>query len=249
MSEDTLKPIFIKKNKNLTRPQIRTLNVIRGRARVDNDVAYQSIESKLGIGSADILLKYISQCQLNINFSETLFKSFLEDTNYRSVYEINIKGDPYTNSRNAAEDRIFLDLYKNVTAFERPKYGSIDIHNQPGTDASQYGKCYFVLDDNVRIRTTITSCDSFSTTQIGVLDYPLHILDALHTNELVYIYNTAIGNSTNNAGTKYGYKEVQYHGPISFSEDISCVCIPKSVVNDKYFIEFITKFNLNYCTY
>lgn len=251
-AEDQLKPVFIKKNKNLSRPQIRTLNVLRGRARVDSEAATASIERKLGIGSAKILLDYISKCQLNINFNDSLFKIFSEDTHYRSVYETDTKGARYNSSRNVAEDRIFLDLYKSVTAFERPKYGSIDIHNQPGKDALQYGNCYFVLDDNVQIRTTITKCDSFTTTPIGVLDYPLHVLDELSKDELLYIYSIANGsNESSGKSTKnsYGYKEVQYHGPISFIEDIMCVCIPESVVEDFYFIKFIEKFNLNYCTY
>lgn len=242
-----LKPVFIKKNKNLTRDQIRTLNVLRGRARVDSEEAHASIEHKLGVGSVAILAEYVKQCQLNINFRADLFKIFADDTHYRSIYEIKTKGDMYNSSRDNAENRIFLDLYKSTTAFEKPKYGSIDIHDKPGKDASGYGECYFILDDNVKIRTTIAKCDTFTTTPMGVLDYPMHVLDALSIKELNEIYAITRGESVKSS--IYTYKEVQFHGPVSFAEDIKCVCIPKKVEADEHFVKFIEKFNLSYCTF
>ena len=246
MSSDLdLRPVFIKKNENLTRDQIRTLNVIRGRARIDSDNACESIIHKLDTNAVNILTAYVKQCQLNINFSPELFEKFAADTHYRSMYEI--KPNLSSTRRNIAEDEIFLDLYKSVTAFERPKYGSIDIHDRPGADAAGYGKCYFILSDDIKIRTTIASCDTFNPTPMGVLDYSMHILDALSINELRYIYDIACKKPTK--VVKCSYKEVQFHGPVSFATDIKCVCIPAILENDIHFIKFIKKFDLNYCTF
>ena len=72
-------------------------------------------------------------------------------------------------SRKGWETRMFGEAYNKGTAFERPKYGCLNVSmSQLGsTNASGYGDCYFVMKDmTCRWRTTLTNCDSCDASSI-----------------------------------------------------------------------------------
>lgn len=223
--EDVPRPIFIKHNDIphdvLTRNQVRVINVIIGRSRCNSSEAASSIDEKLGVGASQILAEYCRSRLMTINFHGTLFEKFRSSEHYKSLYEVRASNK----TRDSAEDRVFLDLYKDAHNIERPKYGSLDIHNMPGVDAGVYGLCYLVLKESVRKRVTVTDRDSFGIVEVGVCDWMLHVVGKLTTSELEAIYNIATGKTTT-TGVLFAYMEIQIHGLLRFAHDIAEVHVP-----------------------
>ena len=103
------------------------------------------------------MLKYIrDDAPIIIHFnSQKVLEKFVNDTHYRSQFETVAHGAPYTKSRVAWESKLFGTHYDNSKAFERCKYGVLnilsDIKGVPSCYG--YGQCFFVLKE-VRLRTT-----------------------------------------------------------------------------------------------
>eukprot|EP00759_Apiculatamorpha_spiralis_P001348 PhF_6_TR1052/c0_g1_i3/m.2177 len=89
----------------------------------------------------------------------------LADTHYRNQFETKLSRgtfDPkHGGQRWGWEKRLFHQKYDDVDAFLRPKYGCLNIVNDPRgiSSASHYGDSYFIL-RGVRLRTTFTDMDS-----------------------------------------------------------------------------------------
>jgi len=247
--EDIPKPVFIKHDDIphdvLTRNQVRTINVIIGRSRCLSTEASTSIDKLLGTGAVQIISKYCKSRIMTINFNPYLFTEFMKSDHYKSRYEVS---DVISTSRSLVEDKIFLDLYKDSPNIERPKYGSLDIHNKPGVDARGYGECYFILDESVRRRVTVTNCDSFNPSAVtGVCDWMMHVIAKLSKQELQIIYDIACG-KIDTTPVKFSYVEIQIHGLLRFTHDIAEIHVPhnldKKLVHDG--LMFAEKFGIKF---
>ena len=90
----------------------------------------------------------------------------LKDTHYRNLFEIGTgSGGTDQNRRKLEEGKMFGTVYDGVKAFERPKYGCLNVGLTDDGDqhAKGYGDGYFLMNDTtVRWRTTMTIQDSFA---------------------------------------------------------------------------------------
>jgi len=197
--------------------------------------AASSIDEKLGIGASQILAEYCKGCLMTINFSGALFEKFAASDHYKSLYEV--RGP--NSSRDSAEDRVFLDIYKDSPHVERPKYGSLDVHSRPGYDARCYGACHFVLNESVRKRVSVTDRDSFGIVEVGTCDWILHVIGKLPKNELETIYDIACGKIAT-TDKLFSYVEIQIHGLLRFAYDIAEIHVPRNT--DKKIMEHGRKF-------
>ena len=87
------------------------------------------------------------------------FGFYLKDTHYRNLFET-AKSSGCTDliKRGGWEDSMFDKLYQKAEPFERVKYGTMNITNDPHgvSVCAGYGKSYFLLKEHVRNRCTMT---------------------------------------------------------------------------------------------
>jgi hypothetical protein len=151
------------------------------------------------------------------------------DTHYRNQFETgSSSGLLDTATRMQRETDLFGGSYDNAVAFDRPKYGLLDVMNdyRGVVCAYHYGDSYLVL-RNVRLRTTFASDDSggMCGSRLAVLDQHAHTLLEYDDNELLEVARVAsapqgseerIGDSLN-LGV---YKETQIHGEIDLKAHV-----------------------------
>lgn len=175
-----------------------------------------------------------------------IIQFMLNDTHYRNLFEIGAgSGSNDKNARAGWEKACFLSLYEGAVPFEKPKYGALNILNNPKgvTIASNYGDSYFVLKDHVRIRTTIATGDTSGSRILGVLSYCAHVMVDFNDYELKSIANIVTNKIpyADYSGSK-SYKEIQIHGELSFSKDIEKVVIDSKHKGDVELVEKLTTF-------
>jgi len=151
-------------------------------------------------------------------------KYFIKDTHYRNQFETSFSsGSTCLSSRRSWETRMFGDSYpEKCPHFERPKYGTINFTNDPKgvSSCSSYGGSYFLLEDNVRDRCTITDQDSSSSScEVGTLKHCLHVVNKFSDSELKGLVQASRA-SEGSSAIQSTYKEIQIHGPIEFKKDI-----------------------------
>lgn len=238
-----LKNVFIRLDpgdNSLHRDQIRVVNVLRGRSKCDSIDAEEKLLARLTkLNCANTtnvektlsaINKYISNdAPIVIHLSETTVKKLLDDTHYRSIFEIYSKGDTYLKSRIAWERECFLGLYDSVQSFERPKYGALNYLNSAAgvLAARSYGTWYMKLKPHVRKRITLATGDTSSSRTLGVLDFCNHVISELRDEELallVQIVNNEIPNAEYPRGSIY--REIQIHGTIDLSRDVESIHVP-----------------------
>merc|ERR1712228_382360 len=84
------------------------------------------------------------------------------DSHYRNQFETGTSNGLFNSHlRESWEEKLFGECYKDATPFERPKYGVLDIMNDPEgvVAATQYGRSYAIL-KQARFRCTLTPRDS-----------------------------------------------------------------------------------------
>ena len=77
---------------------------------------------------------------------------------FKNLFETGTgNGSTSQNYRSNKENKMFFNLYKDSPPIERPKYGVLNIFNNPKGVSScyGYGKSFFVL-KKIRLRTTFT---------------------------------------------------------------------------------------------
>ncbi len=171
-----------------------------------------------------------------------------KDTHYRNMFERN--SSKYAFSANACpriewEKNLFNGIYDQSTAFEKVKYGAINILNNPSGVflAHGYGDSYLLLKQNVKERTSFVFGDSSSKqTHMCSFDCCSQILyyveDAMF-HEIVKVANKLIPHSD----YKYPYYiEMQIHGAINLSKDVECLVINDAHKIDKTIINIADNF-------
>lgn len=138
----------------------------------------------------------------------------------RSQFETGTSsGKLSTNIRATWEDELFAKAYNGARAFDRPKYGSCNIANDPsGVRCCRvYGESYLVLGDNVRLRTTFTGLDSSNVAnahagnrRMATCEHYAHVLAEYSDDELKSLLLVATGREACvDSTTIQNYKEAQ----------------------------------------
>jgi len=179
---------------------------------------------------------------------DTVLEPLLKDRYFRNQFETKTsKGvlDANHHSRKVWEHTMFKGLYDHALPFERVKYGSINVTNDPiGVSAChQYGDSYLVLKD-VRFRTTFCACDSstkgLTVNDMATCEHYAHVLNQYDDTELEAVLNVANGYHPFLDSAKYvkTYKEAQIAGPIRLDTDILAIVVhPRHFVKRKHLLE------------
>jgi Protein of unknown function (DUF3626) len=165
----------------------------------------------------DAVLEPLSNDRYLRNQFETKTSKGILDENHRS--------------RIAWEHNIFKGLYDHAQGYERPKYGSINITNDPGGvfQCRMYGDCYLLL-RNVRFRTTFCSCDSsenLSVNDMATCEHYAHVLNQYEDVELAALMDVANHQTPFLSSEQHvkTYKEAQIAGPIRLDLDVEAIVV------------------------
>lgn len=162
---------------------------------------------------------------------DTMMQYFETDTNYRNQFETHSSGGCLSNDvRREWEFNLFGDSYDDsqfdVKGFDRPKYGVLNVFNDPRgiICCEQYGDSYLVMKD-VRLRVTGSPEDSCccAADRLSVLDYYGHVLNEYPDEQLKAVCAVANGEVLDwdsEVIVNYDYKELQYHGEIRFDKHV-----------------------------
>jgi len=193
--------------------------------------------SRLGFDELDFVktLEWVrEQAPIIIHVNLTAVGELLaKDTHYRNQFETMSSCGSYGHGhRSSVEDSLFGKAYAGAKGFDRVKYGTLNFANNPlGVESARhYGKDYFLL-KGVRLRTTLTSADSFSLTDLGTPDYYAHVLGAYADNE----FKAALSMGRHKKAVKEfenanqgQYKEAQFHGEVRLNDHVAKIVVHES---------------------
>ena len=189
--------------------------------------------------------------------SDERLEKLTRDTHFRNQFETRISRGTLDfsegGSRHGWESRIFKKHYDTAKPFQRPKYGCLNIVNDPiGIScATCYGSSYIIL-KGCRLRTSFADKDSScSDVEIASCEYHAHVLSRYTDQELNRVLEVATRRRLwHDSDIIINYKEVQIHGELSLCENIDLVVIDASFEKDKTFLSkveiFCRKNNCNY---
>ena len=201
-------------------------------------LVFKSIDEKYG--NEETLNSLISFLEWNCPIivrvhCNSLIPKLLKDTHYRNLFEIGRgSGGNDQNRRKLEEGKMFGTVYDKAKAFERPKYGCLNVGLQPGgcSKATSYGDGYFLMNDTtIRWRVTMTIQDSFAVNgNCGTLKHCNHLLVQLNKDELHELIEAALY-SKKGGYKQTAYREIQIHGPVQLNRDIISLHVPNTVIN------------------
>lgn len=184
-------------------------------------------------------------------FLDKLIEDFMkdEDGRYKNLFETGKgNGSNCQLTRKRWEDRLFFDGYSDAEAYERVKYGCLNIGNDASGVASayQYGDSFFILNnDTVRWRATLSDGDTANPKRaVGTFSACYHVIQKFTDDELNSIYKKInpndkltsmidepdigeLNDEFNEYGEIFTMKEVQVHGFLRFKEDIKILVVSK----------------------
>lgn len=243
MDVNYTRQVFIRADPKLHRDQIRVVNVLRGQSKCESLDA----EQQLRITDLQKILDYIAQdAPAIIHVSPVACDHLLQDTHYRSAFELQNRNEGYIKLRLQWESACFHKLYDGVTPYERPKYGALNILNTPDGHlaARSYGQWYMTLSPNCRKRITVATGDTVGSRTLGVLDFCAHVVKSFSDNELNWLAKICNNDVTHGAYNGEIYREIQIHGEINLSEDIVSLHVPTSQLTNETALQFSKKFGV-----
>ena len=192
------------------------------------------IDNNIDVSYIDKIINYINQVSIStrIRYVCGIFNSLIKEPKIKNKYELSniniITSDPY---RYEIENMLFNNAYKSCESFERVKYGSLNITNKLGGDAStlMYGEINLIYKDHVKNRCSFTYDDSFTKQQhICTFTYFKHILYHLEISDIHILIDLV--NEQGKVDSKLKkYIELQIHGDINLNEDIDTIEIPYNI--------------------
>lgn len=197
-------------------------------------------------------IRYHVPLSIHINLNK-YFKYLIKDTHYRNQFETSFSsGSTNLTSRKKWETNMFLRFYDNSSAFDRVKYGCINIFGcfEGVNSAKAYGKSYFTL-KNSRTRITYTVGDSSNSNfseKISSLKNPYSLLNQLSAEQLDILMKKIL-NIPLNVKQPGRYTEIQIHGEVRLDRDIDTLFISKSDAEYISYSEiesFCKKNNINF---
>jgi hypothetical protein len=195
--------------------------------------------------------KYLAEeAPIVVHFKpEDILAKLLKDGVYRNLFET---GTSNGNSDKAARDvwemETFQGAYNNADPKDRPKYGVLNIMNDPRGAFScvhTYGRAYLVLKNTpeVRSRVTFSDCDTSSKGSVCVdCDWKHMMLLMLNMDTIDLNEVLEVASGRNKCGSSYynycrktilpepytRYNEVQIHGPLRLAFDVEKIVLDKS---------------------
>jgi len=152
-----------------------------------------------------------------------------EDSHYRNQFQICGSGGTYDNrSRMAWEDDLFGCAYRGAAPFERCKYGSMNVINDPHgvRKCAQYGSSYLLL-RGARLRTTFSAQDSagLDARDLATVDYYGHVFLKYSDDELrgALMVAKMQGSAGIDSRVLSSYKEAQVHGEVRLCEHVEII--------------------------
>lgn len=235
-------PADLKSAANLEPCQMDALRHVRNLARINHNKALPELTQRfegMGYTVADMwmTLAWIRElAPVIIHINLPVIGEFLsQDSHYRNQFETKSSQGLLDHSvRNSWEASLFGRAYQDADHFHRPKYGVLNVWNDPYGiyGCEQYGDSYLVLKD-VRLRCTLAPQDSggLPAQRLAVLDYYAHTLLEYSREELEETVKLArhgrekLGDSQRLCHDWGKYKEVQIHGEIDLSKHVERIVI------------------------
>lgn len=209
------------------------------------------------INEINNIFNYITNRALLIShFSAVkILSNLASEQHLKNAYESNSKGDNYLTSRTIWENNLFNNLYTNADYFDRPKYASINLTNNPHGVPSLvgYGASYIVYKNSVKCRTTFMFGDTcVMDCHIATFNYCAHILNyylgqtgmTTLIHDMIQIANNKVQYTQHNVSP---YIDAQIHGPINIDEDIESININKNEIkNDDVVMLYASEFSVRH---
>lgn len=169
-----------------------------------------------------------------VHFPEQLLSTFLDEEKYKNLFEVgNSMGNNSTVTRKSWEAKIFKNYYDTSRDEDRVKYGSLLINpksTKHSIDITNYGKCYFILNNEVKKRCTMTIGDSSQFNSASSLYTFKNIFQMLMSSKYVFdyakdCYEHYMQGEIGYVSSYFEYIEVQIHGQLLFSRDIESIVL------------------------
>ncbi|MDG6130823.1 minor capsid protein [Lactococcus formosensis] len=199
------------------------------------------VNAKKYDAQSDSFAKLTNEASMRIRISDIGFRRAVESGNLKSCHEF---GDDFAKGRIRIEKTLF-NLPENIKRSEMPKYGylsdSDDLFEKKASHSVLgYGDITIELDDSVRKRTTYTINDSLvnkrglitSATPVGTKPTYNGIKEKA-IGEINSISEFLNSNKKTNR-----YIEAQYHGDLTFKNDVKRIIVPDKSYLDKLSKEF-----------
>lgn len=244
----------------LTKHQKIALEYSNGKAKEYSERDYPLLLDKfknrnLNEDDLDLVINYIQHiAPVIIHLDLVNILEFLcNDIYYRNQFQTSTsRGALSYDMRLDWENKLFNEAYDDVDGFYRVKYGPLNFTNDPHgvSSAKGYGTSYLLLNNDMKMRTTMTFGDSGGGfREIATFNHFNHILNKLTDELLDQIIKLSRGEA-DNFPCNYGfYIECQYHGDILFERDLETVFVDGSLKNDLKMKPLLDKFKARHkCT-
>ncbi len=199
------------------------------------------VNAKKYDAQSESFAKLTNEASMRMRISDIGFRRAVESGNLKSCHEF---GDGFAKGRIRIEKTLF-NLPENIKRSEMPKYGylsdSDDLFEKKASHSVLgYGDITIELDDSVRKRTTYTINDSLvnkrglitSATPVGTKPTYNGIKEKA-IGEINSISEFLNSNKKTNR-----YIEAQYHGDLTFKNDVKRIIVPDKSYLDKFSKEF-----------
>lgn len=199
------------------------------------------VNAKKYDAQSESFAKLTNEASMRMRISGIGFRRAVESGNFKSSHEF---GDGFDKGRIRIEKTLF-NLPENIKRSEMPKYGylsdSDDLFEKKARHSVLgYGDITIEFDDSVRKRTTYTVNDSLfnrrglitSATPVGTKPTYNGIKEKA-IGEINSISEFLNSNKKTNR-----YIEAQYHGDLTFKNDVKRIIVPDKSYLDKFSKEF-----------
>lgn len=231
-----------KNSSNNTPVSLRGLNDdYLNKKREESRLKAGRVNAKKYDAQSESFAKLTNEASMRMRISDIGFRRAVESGNLKSCHEF---GDGFAKGRIRIEKTLF-NLPDNIKRNEMPKYGylsdSDDLFEKKASHSVLgYGDITIELDDSVRKRTTYTINDSLvnkrglitSATPVGTKPTYNGIKEKA-IGEINSISEFLNSNKKTNR-----YIEAQYHGDLTFKNDVKRIIVPDKSYLDKFSKEF-----------
>ena len=199
------------------------------------------VNAKKYDAQSESFAKLTNEASMRMRISDIGFRRAIESGNLKSCHEF---GDGFAKGRIRIEKLLF-NLPENIKTNEMPKYGYLSdsddlFEKKTKHSVLGYGNIIIELDDSVRKRTTYTVNDSLvnkrglitSATPVGTKPTYNGIKEKA-IGEINSISEFLNSNKKTNR-----YIEAQYHGDVTFKNDVKRIIVPDESYLDKLSKEF-----------
>lgn len=240
--DDWLKEQGKKNSGNNTPVSLRGLNDdYLNKKREESRLKAGRVNAKKYDAQSESFAKLTNEASMRMRISDIGFRRAVESGNLKSCHEF---GDGFAKGRIRIEKTLF-NLPDDIKRNEMPKYGylsdSDDLFEKKASHSVLgYGDITIELDDSVRKRTTYTINDSLvnkrglitSATPVGTKPTYNGIKEKA-IGEINSISEFLNSNKKTNR-----YIEAQYHGDLTFKNDVKRIIVPDKSYLDKFTKEF-----------